>query len=89
MGTQNFQKSIRHLKILGATTVTWSKVYNENPQILGAIQDFCTPNAILFILLIAKTALNLLKEFLTTLCKLHKLLSTGKPKIILYIMKWK
>jgi len=36
-GTKIFQKFKSHLKILGASMVSWSKSHTEGPQILGAL----------------------------------------------------
>jgi len=38
-GAQSFHKSCRHLKILHARRVTWSKFLNESPQILGVTEQ--------------------------------------------------
>jgi len=43
MGTQIFQKSKRHLKILGARRKIWSKFRTRDPQILGATYEIRSP----------------------------------------------
>jgi hypothetical protein len=35
-GTKFFKKHTRHPRILGARSMTWSKLHNESPQILGS-----------------------------------------------------